>query len=119
MLLSHVDSDLPVLLDAVGDRRSVQNAPRGIRDPGEDAAHFAVVFVATVFASAISYAAETWQRRNRPIDDPQYLAERDLRGLPEQHVAAGLAATAGHDSVMLQVEQYLFQELPWDALPLG
>ena len=69
-----------------------------------------------VGAAPIGNARQTGQRRDRPVDDAQHLAEGDLGGRHQQPIAAELAALAHDDAVVLQLEQDLLEEFAGDAL---
>src|SRR3546814_11435648 len=88
-------------------------------DGGEALPQVAVLLVLAILAGTVGHPAQARQRRDRAVDDPDDLAERNRRGGLQERIAAVPAAPALHETMMLQVEKDLVEELLRDAVALG
>src|SRR5690606_1899655 len=105
--------------DAIGDGSAVENVSCGRRQASENAPYLAALFLRAVFAAAIGHAAKAGKWGQRAVDNPEDLAERDRVRALQKHIASCLSTATDHDSMVLQIEEDLLQELLGNALLLG
>jgi hypothetical protein len=72
-----------VTRDGLGDGGAIENVSGRIGYFGENPPYFAGGLVPTVRTAAIGDFAQAWQRRDRPVDDPEDASESDLIGRPQ------------------------------------
>src|SRR4051794_11359985 len=82
----------------IGNRGLLQHPAGRLGDLLEGLPHLACFLIGTIEAAPVGGEAEAWQRRNRPVDQPQHIEETDLAGRLDQNVAAKRAAPALHHS---------------------
>src|SRR5262245_11094368 len=79
-------------------------------------ANLAVLLAVAIITLAVSGDREAGKRRDRSVDDAEYLAEGDHVGRLQQQVSTRLAAATDDDTLMLEVKKDLFEELLRDFL---
>lgn len=96
---------------------------RVIEDMGRGVAHFlhrqtdpAGFLVKAFLAAAIRGLADARDEGERPFQDSNHLANRDIARLPRQYVAATATELAPEKTVPRQLEQDRFEEFPGQAL---
>src|SRR5262249_30088864 len=103
----------------IGDGCTIQHVPCRLGDPGKNPSNFAGFLGLAVGTAAIGDAAQTGQRRDRPIDDPQNLPVGDLVRRHQQAIAAKLAPPTVDNAVALHFKEDLLEKLPRNFLAGG
>jgi hypothetical protein len=103
----------------VSNGRAIEDVPCGIGHFGEDAPDLASGLGGAIGTTPISDPAQAGQGSDWPVNDSEDSPEGDLIGGHQQPVAAEPAPAAGHNPVVLQVEEDLFEEFARDSLPVG
>src|SRR6202030_2556477 len=78
----------------------------------------ATALVAAFAASHVCGLADAWQRRDWPVQHAYYVSDADQMRLASEEIAAALTLLALQKSLVLELEQYQFQELARDTLAL-
>ncbi len=90
-----------------------------VANHSHDLADGADRFLETVGAALIGGLADARHQRQRPLDQPDDLAEADRRGRSRQPITAHLPPVAGHQPTVLELQQDDLEEFARQLLVRG
>ena len=81
--------------------------------------HAARILLKTLVAAHVGGLADAWHQRQRPVERPDHLTDRDVSRPPAEDISAGATFLALDETVVLQLQENGFEELLRKSLPLS
>jgi hypothetical protein len=105
---------LIILGASVGDRGLLQYGQSGLICASENASYRAGVLVLAIGTSPVGGAGKAGQWRNRPVDQPDHLAQADPGGILEEIVTAIASPTTSNQAGAAKVKEDLLEKAERD-----